>query len=412
MKKYDIAVIGAGASGFCAAIEAARNNGLIKIVLLDRMPRAGKKILVTGNGRCNMTNINATAEKYNNALFVSSVFQKFDVLSNLNFFESMGLLTFHDSEGRVYPMSNTASSVIDVLRFEAERLGVDTMCDFRADEIRKHNSSFVINGEIEASAVIIACGGKAAPVHGSDGSGYRLLEAMGHKITSAYPSLVQIKTEQDFVKQLKGIRINAKLAAMSCGVKIAESDGEILFADYGISGIAAMEISKFAAMHCRNDCYIELDMLPQVSFERIIDVITKICDSNPSLPLENLLVGLLPKRLGQAVCKEAADLKLNEPVSSLSKCSINSIANTIKHKKIKITGTNGFDQAQVTAGGADTSSFNSDDLSSKLCRGLFACGEILDIDSGCGGFNLQWAWSSGRLAGISAAKAVRKKKYD
>ncbi len=407
MKNFDIIIIGGGASGLCAAIESAGTNGGAQIALLEKLPRVGKKLLVTGNGRCNLTNTNADEKSYNAPGFAAGAISLFGTESTVEFFKGLGLLTVTDDEGRVYPSSGTASSVLDVLRFEADRLGVKTFCDTPVNSVAAEKDAFLINGEFAAKRLILACGGKASPVHGSDGSGYALLRSLGHSVTSVYPSLVQIKTETSFVKPLKGIRAAAEIRIEADGKTVSSSRGEILFTDYGISGIAAMEVSReVSRLKNLKSCFAVIDLLPAFSYDAVFECVSTVSRRSPDLPVENLLNGILPKRLGQSICSLVSDVSLSMPVSALSEHQIRAIVSEIKARRVAVTGTNGFNAAQVTSGGAELSQFYHDTLQSRFVKGLYACGELLDIDGGCGGYNLQWAWASGRLAGTSAAKSL------
>ncbi len=424
MEKYDVMVVGGSASGLCAAIQAARGNKGYSIAVLERMPRVGKKILATGNGRCNLSNVHTDAHPYNNAVFAKHALEKYSVEKTLSFFKSLGLLTVQDSEGRLYPMSNTATSVLDTLRFEAERLGVALICDSTVKGIRvlkdgrftvdciqtdstadKTDAKSTANVQYLADKVIIATGGKASPAHGSDGSGYLLLKHLGHNITPLFPALVQLNTDNTYTRQLKGLRVNAHITVEVHGKNKAFAKGEILFTEYGLSGIATMQVSRAASEHFssgeKGDCCAVLDLAPQLGKEELTVFLAELAATNPELPLNQFFVGILPSRVGQVICKASDFHELSMRVESLNKEQLDRLVQTIKTFRLDITGTRGFNQAQVTGGGVDVSEFNSFNLMSRKVDNLYACGEVLDVDGGCGGFNLQWAWSSGLLAGES-----------
>ncbi|HZJ78071.1 MAG TPA: NAD(P)/FAD-dependent oxidoreductase [Clostridia bacterium] len=407
MKTYDVAVIGAGASGLCAAINCARGNENSNIIVIEHLQRVGKKILATGNGRCNLTNINASEHPYNNFAFAQHALNKFNVEKTLAFFESLGLFTVTDNEGRVYPMSNTAASVLDVLRFEVSRLGIETLCGFHVDNVQFKNDKYIINDKIVASRVIIACAGKAAPSHGSDGSGFEILKKLGYNITTLSPALVKLKTERDKIKPLKGIRAKVDLEVIINDKPCAKSSGEILFTDYGVSGIAAMDTSRCVAQHFANDksgeCKLIIDFAPSFNKEEITDILKSIITHNPNLPIETVLIGVVPKAVCVAVCKTVGLSGLSKPVKTLDSSFVEKVAETLKRFELNVVGTKGYVSAQVTAGGVDVNQFNQKTLESKKHKGLYCCGEILDVDGSCGGFNLQWAWSSGLLAGENAS---------
>ena len=411
MKNYDLIIAGGGASGLAAAIEASRRG--LAVAVLERLPRVGKKILVTGNGRCNISNRAFEAHPYRNLDFTRGVFEKFDLQSTVDFFKSIGLLLTDDGEGRLYPMSNTAAGVLDLLRGECERLGVDTVCDCRVTDIRQKDGGFVVNGAYRARAVVIACGGCASPVHGSDGSGFELLKKLGHRIVPPVPSLVQLVAAEGVTKQLKGLRCSAKISIKTGAGVIAASQGEILFTDYGISGIAAMEVSgsvsELFAGKPDAKCSACLDLAPELSTEEAAEFIAGRVKASPGSELETLLVGILPKGVARCVCKKAVRLPLNSRIADLDMDDIRSIAERIKSFELPLKGTKGFAQAQVSRGGADVAEFDKTTLESLKIKNLYACGEVLDVDGGCGGFNLQWAWSSGRACARAAAEKIKSK---
>lgn len=396
--KLNIAVIGGGASGLFAAISAKNEN--TDVTIYEKEKRVGRKILATGNGRCNMTNTTASYNDYHSLdiKFIYPTIERFWVDQTLDFFENIGILWKEEDDGKVYPYSDTASAVLDVLRQKLEKSGVITECEFGVKKIKKKNNQFIIedkNGNRKrADRVIIATGGMAGAQLGSDGSGYKILEGFGHKITKLYPSLVQIRTETDTVKKLKGIKVNAKV---SVGDK--EKTGEVLFTDYGISGPPVFWLSSYI----EGEKEIALDIMPEYSYTDISDMITKRVNTLGDIPLEDFFVGMLNKRVSQALLKHIGVEPLSRLASSLSRKEIQAISSIIKNFKLQIKGTSTWNNAQVTKGGADVSQFNADTMESKLVKGLYCCGEVLDVDGDCGGYNLQWAWSSGYIAGIYAS---------
>ncbi len=391
---YDIIIVGAGASGLSAAISAKRADCSLNIAALDTMPRVGKKILATGNGRCNLSNLSATAEKYTNPGFVAYALNEFPPERVIEFFRSIGLLCVTDSEGRAYPMSNTASSVLDALRAEAERLGVEFICKNHVDRIEKKNGIFTV-GRLVTKRVIICTGGCASPSQGSDGSGFDLLKALGHRITGVYPGLVQLTVKEN-TKSLKGVRVKANIALCSGSTQIDCAKGEVLFTDYGLSGISVMDISR-SVKDGRYICFI--DTLPRCEKDEIESF---LCALNKNMPIENALSGMIPKLLGRYILKRTGINGL-VPLGELSKDKIREIISVAKRLDFAVTGTMGFKNAQISVGGADVKEFSNKTMESKLVKGLFCAGEVLDTDSVCGGFNLQWAWASGLLAGRCAA---------
>lgn len=407
----ELCVIGGGAAGLAAAIEAARTfrqAGISgQVTVLERLPRVGKKLLATGNGRCNLTNRFASPSDYFEAAdFVRPALNRFSVDDTLAFFASMGLLCEEEEEGRIYPMSRQAASVLDVLRFEAERLGVVFHCDSRVESVQKTRDKprLLINGSICADAVILACGGKASPQHGSDGSGYALLRALQLPVTEVSPSLVQITADPKRVKPLRGMRVHAVISLYEEKKRIAFQQGEIQFTEFGLSGIAAMQLSRLVSREKERQMEALLDLLPAFSSGETADYLAARVRQNPALAAEHLLTGILPKRVGQVLLKQAGVEPLSRPIGSLHGAEIAAVADLLQAWRFPVTGTRGFSAAQVTMGGAQRSAFDPESMEALSAPGFYAAGEVLDVDAGCGGFNLQWAWSSGRLAGLSAAE--------
>ena len=398
---YDLVIIGAGASGMAAAISAKKEKPKADVLILESLPRVGKKILATGNGRCNLTNLSADKSSYNNP-FVTSVMEQYPPEKVVEFFSSIGLECVSDSEKRVYPMSNAASSVLDCLRFEVERRGIEIMTETRAEDVKSVNGIFIINSKIRTKKLIISTGGKASPSQGSDGSGYQLLESLGHEITPLYAGLVQLTVKEN-LRTLKGIRVKAEVSLKNNNGKCIDSSyGEILFADYGLSGIAVMDISRSVRA---GKCACELNVIPEFSADDVSAFIGRFKKRNPEQSVEDSLMGIIPKMLAHYLIKISglrADIRLSE----LKPQQMNSLSYNLKHMTFTVTGTKGFENAQITVGGADVRSFDAATLESMLVRGLYCTGELLDVDAPCGGFNLQWAWASGLAAGKAAAKAI------
>lgn len=414
MEKIKIAIIGGGASGLVSAISFAkalkhRNN--VEIVVLERLDRVGKKILATGNGRCNLSNLN-TNEKYyhsKNPKFVKDVLSQFNFKDTIAFFESIGLICRIEEDGRIYPYSNQASSVLDILRMEVQHLGIKEICDFEVNNIKKHKNKFIIsstnNQKYEASKIILSTGGNAQPNLGSNGSGYKLLKSLSHTITDISPSLVQIKSDSKIVKALNGIKVNAE-AKIICNNKVIRKEkGELLFTEYGLSGILILQLSTIIKNFKAQNIKISVDIMPEFEKNNVKEIIQNKISKENWKSLENFFVGILNKKVGQMILKSAGIYPLSRKANSLSSSEINKIVETIKDWQFNITGTMSWNNAQVTSGGVNTEEFDSSSLESKKIKNLYVTGELLDVDGDCGGFNLQWAWSTGFIAGKSAAIA-------
>ena len=409
MRQYDLTVVGGGAAGLAAAITAARPAPGLRIAVLEALPRVGKKILVTGNGRCNLSNRGVTAQDYNHPSFAAPALERHGYADTVAFFRRLGLCVTTDAEGRAYPCSHTANSVLDVLRYAVQDSGVTLLCDTKVETLRRTAQGFVINDSLACRALLLAAGGKAAPVHGSDGSGLRLSEALGHTVTPCFPSLVQLVLSDPITKQLKGIRCAAALQILADGTPQTASRGEILFTDYGLSGIAAMEVSRavgayFSTPNAKKDgCILSLDLAPSLSLPELRAFLTDLIRHAPHLPTEQLLAGILPKKVGMRLCHRSLRRKDSDPIASLGAQEIDVLCRTLKDFRLPVAGTKDFSMAQVTAGGVAVAEIDPHTMASRLVPGLYFAGEIVDIDGGCGGYNLQWAWSSGRLAGACAA---------
>jgi len=403
-----ILVIGGGASGMIAALSAAECE-THQVTILERQSRVGRKLAATGNGRCNLTNRNACLSHYHGESpeFVSHALNSFSVEDTLRWFRGIGLFTTTEPSGRVYPFSDQAGSVVDVLRLAIEQsrnIHLETGCEVL--NLHWSDDCFFIDTDARryaADRVIIACGGMAGGKVGGTMSGYQFLKSFGHSCTKLYPALVQLKTDPTWVRSLKGIRTNAVIHLTDAsGSVLIENRGEVQFTEYGVSGPAIFEISRWASSGSQ-DLTVELDLLPPMDPAELEASLHEKAERFPSLTLENYLTGLLQNRLGRTLLRYCG-LSLEATASSLRKRDIRAIAAAVKHFVLPVLGTTGMDQAQVTAGGIRTSEFDPRTMESTLQPGLFACGEVLDIDGDCGGFNLQWAWSSGRLAGLSAAR--------
>lgn len=401
MKIYDLGIIGGSASGLVAAINAKRLHPEMKIAVFEQLPRLGKKILATGNGRCNMTNMNAAAHTYRNDEFVKSVFEKYPPEKVIDFFSSLGLLTYCDESGRVYPRSNTAASVLDCLRFEIDNLNIDIFTEYKAERISVSDDGMIVNDSFLCNKLIIASGGKASPSQGSDGSMYPVLKKLGHTITTLVPSLVPLNSRPEKIKSVKGLRASNVILTLEGKRNEYSSKGEILFTDTGVSGIAAMELASFAERELRNgfDPVLHIDFIPETDEIKLADYVSSLIEIKKGQLLENLLTGILPKQIGVMLMKNAGIYISDARIDIMSDNMISLLVNKIKDFSLDILGTRGFANAQVTSGGIDVSEICSDTMKSEIISNLYICGEIADVDGGCGGFNLQWAFASGLLAG-------------
>lgn len=400
----DIAIIGGGASGLVAGIAAAR-YGCNNITILEKLPRVGKKILSTGNGRCNLTNSSIRADDYDGDTELLSYISG-DTENTEEFFSSLGLICKADDTGRVYPFSNAATSVLDALRFAADFAGIDTICEFSVTDIKKVKNSFIItDGETEfrAKRVIIAAGGKAAPSLGTTGDGYGLCQKLGHSVTELYPALAPIRTDIGLVKSLKGLRVAADVSLLAGGKIIDRQSGEVQFTDGALSGICIFNLSAKAAKYvCKGE--ISLDTAPTLSKEELYGIIKSSAEIRATLPCEELLTGIYHKRIGQAMLKKAG-IAFTKTCGEITPKEISLICSAAKDSRYPIKGVSDWSLAQITCGGIPASEV-SDKLESLKAGGLYLCGEILNIQGKCGGYNLDWAWKSGYTAGMNASLSL------
>lgn len=396
--KYDVCIVGGGASGLAAAVYIKQKNINITVAVLERLNRVGKKLITTGNGRCNITNRDESLSHFHgeNAGFSRYAIEKYDNRVIEEFFYSIGVPIIYDETGRGYPASLQASSVVDALRFSAEMLGTDVYTECNVSDVSDRNGEFSIktgNGVFTAKNVIFAAGLYSGGARlGCDGAVLKMLKSKGLKTVSTTPAIVQIKTENTVARSLKGIKVNAK-ATLVVGGKVSRSEeGEVLFCDYGLSGPPILQIAREVERQSGQKA-ICLDLCPEKSMEKTEEMLISLKENLAYRNLDEYLSGALNKRIGQAIIKQAG-LKLSSPVSSLTISDIKKISENIKCFKFNVISTTGFDNSQVTAGGLDTADFSNDTMMLKSKKGLYAVGEILDVDGDCGGYNLHFAFSS------------------
>lgn len=396
-----VIVIGGGAAGIMAALTAAEKPGR-RVILLERQQRLGRKLLATGNGRCNLSNTGAAPEHYHGEQpgFEAAALEKFSAEDTLNFFHGLGLVTVEEHGGRVYPLSNSANSVLDVLRFALEKAGVELRCSCPARAVSRREKGYAVltdEGELFADFLIVACGGAAGSKLGGVMDGYELLKPLGHKRTALRPALVQLITEPEYPRALKGVRADGEISLLAGVERLCSGAGEIQFTERGVSGPAAFDISRAAAVAGAGPV-LSMNFFRNMGRAELLELLGKRRADYPGLDCAQLFTGMLHNRLGRMLVKYCG-LSQELPLKGLSSGDLARCAGAAVDFRLKLLGTEGFDNAQVTAGGIKTGGFNPETLESWFMPGLFVCGELLDVDGDCGGYNLQWAWSSGRLAG-------------
>ena len=399
-----VGIIGAGASGMTAALWAAQNPG-VQVVLLERQARVGRKLQATGNGRCNLSNAKFHISHYHgeNPAFTEQVFSQFGVDATLEWLSSLGLCTVTEPEGRIYPYSDQANSVVDILRLALNKQNISLRLGFEVEKIKNTNAGFVVESKDEAvhcDRLIVACGGLAGTKLGGTMAGYKLLSKLGHRSTKLRPNLVQIQSRWQALSSLKGVRANCKVEICHNGEMFAQSQGELQFTEQGLSGPVIFEISRDVC--AASGAWVgRLDFLPQWEEEQLMSHLQKRVEKD--YPLEEILTGVLHNRLGR-VLTQTAGVRGKTTCKDLSQRELSELCRCVKGLEVELTEPMGMENAQVTAGGVLTDDFDPTTLQSKKIPGLYVCGELLDIDGDCGGYNLQWAWSSGYVAGINAGK--------
>ena len=421
-KRYDkqkrIGIVGGGPSGMAAAITAARQGA--DVTILERNDRLGKKILSTGNGKCNLGNLDLSVDSYYGSAipFIQQTLARFSEQDTIDFFNRLGLM-IKDRNGYLYPASEQAASVLDVLRFELQALGVKVVTECKVNHIKKDSRSgeiLVSDGEKEYrfDALILACGSKAAPKTGSDGSGYKLAKQLGHSLIPTVPALVQLKCKEDYLKAVAGVRADAEIRVLgaekgnvhaksrSAGFCAVER-GELQLTEYGISGIPVFQLSRQVNYILREKEHVkvEIDFLPDLSKEEF----EKLCAEREGIlgrgrTVEEFFTGMLNKKI-MLLFMKLAGLKGHIPVEDADPAKLKQVYVLCKNWHVTVNGSNSYDNAQVCAGGVDTAEI-TENFESRLVPGVYIVGELLDVDGKCGGYNLHWAWASGVLAGRAA----------
>ena len=407
-EQFDVVVIGGGAAGLMAAISAARAGA--KVVILEHKEKTGKKILSTGNGKCNYTNEkqDITCYRGEHPDFVMPVFKQFGFPETVAFFEEIGV-TPKVKNGYYYPASEQATAVLEVLRLEANYLRVKEVCECEIKTVKQSDESFSLGtstGNYVGKSVIFAIGLLAAPKSGSDGSAFQHIEKLGHHFIDVVPALVPLQGKQAFFKQIAGIRAEIQAVLYVENEEIASEYGELQLTDYGVSGIPIFQLSRYAtkALKTGKRVHIMLDFLPNMSLEDTVTLFEKrLHKAEQKKTICECFVGLFNRKLAEVLIKEAG-ISLGDSPKKLAKEQIVRLAEVAKGLRVDITGSKSFEQAQVCAGGVDTEEISAETMESKIVPGVYFAGELVDIDGMCGGYNLQWAWSSGHVAGLHAAQ--------
>jgi predicted Rossmann fold flavoprotein len=393
---YDIAIIGAGAAGLTAAIFARRTAPEARIVLLDGAPKIGAKILISGGGRCNVTHDVVTADDFNgNRNAIARVLRTFTVEQTVAWFAELGVALKREETGKLFPVSDRARTVLDALLGGCE--GVEVRTGFRVTEIVRQGEGFTIGG-IDARRLILATGGKSVPKTGSDGSGYALARSLGHTVGEVFPALVPLVLEGGhWLTSLSGTSLDAELSVRATSGKVlVRHRGSMLFTHFGLSGPVVLDVSRhWIDSHGGT---LVASFLPGESFESLEAVLMAETQRNPRATVGSVLRGRVPERLLTAITAEAA------PLGKLTRDERRRLVRAFVEMPLPVIRDRGVDFAEVTADGVPLSEVELSTMASRKCEGLYLCGEILDVDGRIGGYNFQWAWASGRLAGMAAAR--------
>lgn len=408
MKKCDIIIIGGGAAGMMAGISASRKGGSVLIV--EKNLKLGRKVLATGNGRCNVTNRYADKLHYHGASpdFVEKVLSHFDQHKVMKFFENLGVLLKEEDNGRIFPRTNQAETIVDALTEELEAKKVQIILSNPVRHLIKEKNLFQVklqnNEEFLADKIILTTGGKASEQYGATGDGYAWAENFGHYITTLYPALVPLETYDRWPKAIQGLKIKAKVSVTIGERVLAEKSGDVLFTHYGLSGLAVLTLAgKAAPFFTKHKVNVHLDFFPEETYENLDRKIAKIFDLNGKKSVKNSFTGMTPSNF-IPIFLNNLHINPDKKAAEISKKERLKIAAGFKNIVLAISRVRPFKEAQVTAGGVDTKEVNPETMESKIVPGLYLAGEILDVNADSGGYNLQWAWSSGYLAGVSASK--------
>lgn len=383
----NIIIIGAGASGIATAINTKNENN--RVILLEKNDRIGKKLLATGNGRCNYTNLNLSENNYSDPHFVKETISDFNNLDLINYFKLLGLESTQDGN-RVYPISLKANSVLNILMYWLEKKEVEIKTNTEVKQIIKTKKSYKLmtnNGNYEADVVVAAFGGKSMPSSGSDGVSFEILKKMGIKVTELKPALTQLKLDSKYLKHLSGTKVLGKAKLLKNNKVVDEREGEILFTNYGISGPPILDLS----INISHDNVIEVPLINNLN-EESVEMLYRRYYMFPDFSLEEYLLGIVDKKFIHYIV-DSLNLDKKTAMNMISMSDFERIIELLLKSRFKVTGNTGFKNSQVTRGGVDLSEVNSSDYQSKKYKNLYIIGEALNIDGDCGGYNLHFAFS-------------------
>lgn len=404
--KYDIAIIGGGASGLTAAVSAKMTNPQKSVVVIEKLSRVGKKIIATGNGKCNLSNTNISAYNYHGSINAMEIIQQMPDYKEF-FTDTLGVLCINGKEGGIYPRSNNATTVLNALRLKMQELGVIEMCNceikaIRPDVFGRHGFELThSDGVISCRNLIIATGGYASPSFGTDGSMMRVLKNMGYVTSKICPAVAPLRVNPDKLKGLKGVRVKGEVSAVSGGKVLRTEKGELQFNDNNISGICVFNLAYLFQKY-EGKLSLVIDLMPDIPLANLEEYIYSIRKSRAKCTLEEFLTGAFTKNLALYITKNAVKRPLTDKISALIDEDISAVCTKIKALEFEVEGCSSWQNAQATMGGIKSSQVK-ENLRARNIENMYFCGEILDVVGDCGGYNLQWAWSSGILVGRKAA---------
>ena len=401
---FNVVIIGAGASGMVTAIVAARRGK--KVLIIEKNNKVGKKLLATGNGKCNILNQRPTLEHFysQHPSFIASVFQDYSYYEVKQFFKSIGLELVEAKEGKVFPMSLQASSVVELLEAECEQLGVKIICDTLVEKITQNKSEYTVHhtkGRVETPTLVLSTGHVSAPQLGGVLDGVNFAKKLGHKVVKDFPTLVQLTSSRKDLKQIAGVKVESRVTLKSKSSTTVHKYGDVLFTAYGISGLAILDISRAVMKELIHTPKVTLniDLMPKISEVQLLSLMKKNLRKNSQKSLQVWLQGFINKKLIAVILKP---LKLDNLVESKIKVEhLEKIVRAIKEFEFVVNGSRGYKGAEVATGGVDVKGINPKTMESLKHKNLYFTGEVLDVDGDRGGFNLYFAWVCGLRAGKS-----------
>ena len=405
--KYDLVIIGGGAAGMMTAISTFRCHPDWKILLLEKNSTLGRKILITGNGRCNLTNVNLNTTYFNNPEFVSPVLKQFSYKEIDNFFDDLGLLVYEEKKGntgKIFPVSDAASSVVNLLGDAVEKSKVEVKTEVICENVVNTSDGFLIKiknnkNDILADKVVLTTGGKTYPALGADGNGFDLAKKLGHKIITPVPSGVPLEGKNKLTQELQGLKIPVEISVLKNNKKVT---GDLMFAKYGLSGTAVLSLSRdlsiFLNRENQKEVTVLLNFMPGYDFDLAVDFWSKRKQNNLERDIVVDWCGVFPPKFSNVFLKMVG---VAGKYSEINKSTIEKLVSLLINYEYKITATRGWNEAEFTAGGIDCEEIDPITLESKKIAGLYFAGEVIDVDGDIGGYNLSWAWASGFVVGQS-----------